>query len=165
MAMQLGITREKAVEMKDTFFKTYPAIFDNIMFCHGYAKEMGHTFTMFGRMRRLHRIGSSLSDNKVIAQEERQAYNTHIQGSAAEIMKLAMLLVDTDPELQSLGAELVMTVHDELVAECPNDTSKDAAERMGQLMGDPLHLGPIQMQYPVPITPDIGRAQRWSQAK
>lgn len=165
MAMQLGIPRERAIEMKDTFFKTYPAIFDNIMFCHGYAKAMGHTFTMFGRMRRLHRIGSSLSDNKVVAQEERQAYNTHIQGSAAEIMKLAMLRVDNDPDLKSLGAELLMTVHDELVGECPTDTSKDAAERMGQLMGDPLRLGPIQMQYPVPITPDIGRAKRWSQAK
>lgn len=165
MAMQLGITREKAVEMKDTFFKTYPAIYDNIMFCHGYAKEMGQTFTMFGRIRRLHRIGAELSDNKIISQEERQAYNTHIQGSAAEIMKLAMMLVDNNSEFKSLGGELIMTVHDELVAECPDDTKKDAAEVLGRLMGDPLHWGPLQIQYPVPITPDIGTARRWSEAK
>lgn len=165
MAMQLGLTREEAVEMKDTFFRTYPAIFDNIMFCHGYAKKMGFTFTMLGRMRRLHRIISDLSDNKIIAQEERQSYNTHVQGSAAEIMKLAMLLVDGSPDLECLGAKLIMTVHDELVMECPKDTAKDAAEIMGALMGDPLHLGPIQIEYPVPITPDIGVARRWSESK
>lgn len=165
MAMQLGIDRVDAMQMKDTFFATYPAIYDNIMFTHGYAREMGHTFTMFGRMRRLHRIGSSLSDGKIIAQEQRQAYNTHIQGSAAEIMKLAMLLVDNDPDFKSLGGEMIMTVHDELIAEAPHDTKKDCAEIMGRLMGDPIHWGPLQMQYPVPITPDIGMAKRWSEAK
>ena len=165
MAMQLNITREKAVEMKDTFFKTYPKIYDNIMFCHGYAKEMGHTFTMLGRMRRLHRIGAELSDNRIVAQEQRQAYNTHIQGSAAEIMKLAMLLVDNDPDFKSLGGELTLTIHDELVAEVPDDTRKDAAEIMARLMGDPMHLGPIQTTYPVPIKPDVGSGRRLSETK
>lgn len=165
MAMQLGIERNEALKMKDTFFLTYPAIYNNIMFCHGYAKEMGQTFTMLGRIRRLHRIGSPLSDGKIIAQEQRQAYNTHIQGSAAEIMKLAMLRVDTDKILKSLGAELIMTVHDELVCEAPHDTKKDCAEVLGQLMGDPIRWGPLQWQYPVPITPDIGTAHRWSEAK
>ncbi len=165
MAMQLNISRERAMELKDTFFQTYPAIYDNINFYHGFAREYGYTFTMFGRMRRLHRIGSHLSNNKIIAQEERQAYNTGVQGSAAELMKLAMLLVDNDPDFKSLGGELLLTVHDELVGESPKDTSKDCAEVMSRLMGDPIHWGPLQMEYPVPITPDIGRAHRWNEAK
>lgn len=165
MAMQLNISRERAFELKDSFFETYPRIYDNIMFCHGFAKANGFTFTMLGRMRRLHRIGSPLSNNRIIAQEERQAYNTHVQGSAAELMKLAMLRIDNDPDFRSLGAELTMTVHDELVGECPTDTSKDAAEVMSRLMGSPIHWGPLQSEYPVPITPDIGRAKRWNDAK
>jgi len=165
MAMQLGITREQAMEMKDTFFRTYPAIHENILFCHGYARQMGHTFTMFGRMRQLHKIASELSDGKAIAQEERQAYNTHIQGSAAELMKLSMLLVDQDPDFKSLGGELTLTIHDELVAECPLDTQKDCAEIMARLMGDPIHIGLLQQQYPVPIMPDIGAAKRLMDAK
>ena len=163
--MQLNISRDRAFELKDSFFETYPRIYDNIMFCHGFAKANGFTFTMLGRMRRLHRIGSPLSNNRIIAQEERQAYNTHVQGSAAELMKLAMLRIDNDPDFRSLGAELTMTVHDELVGEAPTDTSKDAAEVMSRLMGSPIHWGPLQSEYPVPITPDIGRAKRWNDAK
>lgn len=165
MAMQLKITRERAMGLKDAFFAAYPPIYDNIMFTHGFAKANGFTFTMLGRMRRLHRIGSALSNTKIIAQEERQAYNTHVQGSAAELMKLAMLRVDNDPDLKSLGYELMLSVHDELVGAAPHDTKKDCAEVKGRLMGDPLRWGPIQMQYPVPITPDIGDAHRWSEAK
>lgn len=165
MALQLNISKDRARELKDAFFAAYPKIYDNIMFCHGYAMENGHSFTMFGRMRRLHRIGSPLSNGRIIAQEQRQAYNMHVQGSAAELMKLAMLLVDNDPNFKSLGGELLLTVHDELVGEAPKDTSKDCAEVMAQLMGRPIQWGPLQMEYPVPITPDIGRAHRWNEAK
>lgn len=165
MAMQLNITRERAFELKDTFFQTYPSIYDNIMFYHGFARENGFTFTMLGRMRRLHRIGSRLSNNKVIAQEERQAYNTGVQGSAAELMKLAMLLVDNNKDLKSLGGQLLLSVHDELVGESPKDTTKDCAEIMANLMGSPIHWGPLQMEYPVPIRPDIGVAHRMSETK
>lgn len=165
MALQLNITRQRAMELKNQFFAAYPPIEDNIMFTHGFAKANGFTFTMLGRMRRLHRIGSPLSSNKIIAQEERQAYNTHVQGSAAELMKLAMLRVDNDPDLKSLGYELMLSVHDELVGQSPHDTKKDCAEIKSRLMGDPIRWGPLQMQYPVPITPDIGYAHRWSEAK
>lgn len=165
MALQLDMTRAEASKMKDTFFETYPAIYTNIMFCHGFAKENGYIFTMLGRMRRLHRIGSDLSDKKAIAQEQRQAYNMHIQGSAAELMKLAILLVDNDQEFNDLGGQLIMTVHDELVAESPTENKERCAAIMKQHMGDPLHWGPIQLDYPVPITPDIGFAKRWGAAK
>lgn len=165
MAMQLNITREYAFELKDTFFKTYPHIYDNIMFYHGFARENGYTFTMLGRMRRLHRINSRLSNNKVIAQEERQAYNHGIQGSAAELMKLAMLIIDNDKDFKSLGGQILLSVHDEIVGESPKDTAKDCAEIMASKMGRPLQWGPLQMEYPVPIKPDIGTAYRWSEAK
>lgn len=163
MAMQLNITKERAMGLKDTFFKTYPEIYENIMFTHGYARAKGHTFTMLGRMRRLHRIGSPLSNNKIISQEERQAYNTHVQGSAAELMKFAMLLVNNNEDFRSLGGRLILSVHDELVAEAPKETAKECAEIMAELMSHPLHWGPIQMDYPVPITPDAATGHRWSE--
>lgn len=165
MGLQIGISTEAAKDMMQTFFDTYPAIRENILFCHGYAMEMGEIFTMLGRMRRLHRIGSPLSDKKIISQEKRQAYNMHVQGSAAELMKLAMLKVDNDPDFASLGGVLIMSVHDELVSEAPLDTAKDCAEIMKNHMGDPINWGPLKWKYPVPITPDIGSAKRWGSAK
>lgn len=164
MALDLGIPREGARELKENFFSTYPNIFENIMFCHGFAHENGYTFTMLGRKRRLHRIGSPHATSGVIAQEQRQAYNSHIQGSAAEIMKLAMLRIDNDPEFESLGARLIMTVHDELVAECPPENVERAKAIIADRMAHPLQQAPFFMDYPVPIMPDVGEAHRWSDA-
>jgi len=162
MAAQLNISVDAAYSLKNLFFEKYPGIEQNIYEMHDFAHEYGFTYTMLGRKRRLHKINNSFS-NFIVAQEERQAYNTSVQGSAAELIKLAMLQIHFDKDLRSLGNDLLLTVHDELLSEAPKGVSKDVGLRMEELMQHPLHWGPIQLEYPVPIQPDGDNGYRWSE--
>lgn len=163
MAGQLGISTDDARELIDTFFVTYPNIGDLIDEMHHYAHETEMTHTMLGRMRCLHRVNSSVGG--LVAAEERQAFNTLIQGSGAEMMKLAILRVGASKEFRELGGKLSLTVHDELISRGPADTAEDIFAVKKDLMSDPFRWGAIQMAYPVPITPDGSTAFRWSEAK
>ncbi len=163
MADQLGISTDDARELIETFFVTYPHIGGLIDEMHDYAHETETTHTMLGRIRRLHRINSS--NGGLVAAEERQAFNTLIQGSGAEMMKLAILRVGSSKEFRELGGKLCLTVHDELISRGPADTAQDIYEVKERLMADPYRWGPIQLKYPVPIPPDGSVAFRWSEAK
>lgn len=163
MAGQLGISTDEARDLIETFFSTYPnidALIDNM---HDYAHETETTHTMLGRIRRLHSVNSS--NGGLVAAQERQAFNTLIQGSGAEMMKLAILRVGSSREFRELGGKLCLTVHDELISRGPSDTAKDIYEVKEALMADPYRWGPIQLKYPVPIPPDGSVAFRWSEAK
>ena len=162
MAAQLNIHKNEAYKLKDQFFETYPRIEENIDYLHHYGHEFGHTYTMLGRIRRLHKINNKFS-SFIEAQEERQAYNTHIQGSAAELMKMAMLRIEFDDLIEELGGTLLMSVHDELLMEAPKDVAADVDALMSEYMSHPLHVGRIQMEYPVPIEPDGDIGHRWSE--
>lgn len=163
MSQQLDCSVEEAKETIRRFFDTYRNIDGHIKYMHEYAHNNECTFTMLGRLRRLHRINS---DNRALVMaERRQAYNTNIQGSGAEMIKLAMLQIDNNPDFATLGGKLLLTVHDEIVAEGPEDTKQDLAEIMQGLMSDPYNWGPIKFKYPVPVTPDGGVGYRWSELK
>jgi DNA polymerase-1 len=161
MAAQLGIDVNSAYRLKDQFFNAYPKIEENIAFMHEYGHEFETTFTMLGRVRRLHKINSDRSF--LVSEEERQAYNTHVQGSAAELIKLAMLRIHSCKALKELGGRLILTVHDELLMEAPKDTAADVADLMHDYMAHPLHWGPLDITYPVPIDPDGEIGYRWSE--
>lgn len=163
IAMTIGISKERAQEDINKFFRANPELQNLIHDTHDFAHQYGYTYTMLGRMRQLHRINSGMRG--IEAEEERQAFNTLIQGSSAEMMKLAILRIDHDPRLKELGSELILTVHDELISEAPDDVCDDVREVKRELMGDPYRWGPIQIQYPVPISPDGSIAKRWSEAK
>ncbi len=163
IAMTLGISKEKAQGDINKFFAANPELEALIHNSHAFAHEYGYTYTMLGRMRQLHRINSGMRGLE--AEEERQAFNTLIQGSSAEMMKLAILRIDNDPRLQELGSHLLLTVHDELISEAPDDVTNDVREIKRELMGDPYRWGPIDLTYPVPIDPDGSIAKRWSEAK
>lgn len=163
IAAELGIQREEAQRSIDKFFSANPGIQNLMHYMQDQAHDTGYTYTMLGRMRQLHRINCGMRGLE--AAEERQAWNTLVQGSGAEMMKLAILRCDSDPRMQELGAGLVLTVHDELIAEAPDDTATDVGLVMDELMADPYRWGPIQLTYPVPIPPDGSEAKRWSQAK
>ncbi len=164
MAAQLGCSVDEARDLVDDFFDANPAIGGLIDFMHAYGHEHEITYTMLGRIRRLHRINNEYSRG-LVKQEERIAFNTLIQGSGAEMMKLAILRVDADERFHQLGGKLVLTVHDELIAMAPEDTAHEVGEIMKELMADPFRWGPIDFSYPVPITPDGSIAFRWSEAK
>ena len=92
-----------------------------------------------------------------MSQARRQAINTVIQGSAADIIKLAMLKTDSDPRLRELEARLILQVHDELVLETPAAGAEQAAERLRQIMSGIVTLD-------VPLLVDVGRGENWAKA-
>jgi DNA polymerase-1 len=164
IAAELKCSEEEAEGYKTGFALTYPKIAAQVQYMHKFAHVNEFTYTMLGRMRRLHRINNSYNRGQVGA-EERQSYNTLIQGTGAEMMKLAILRVHYNKDFQSLGAKLILTVHDELIAKSPKGVTKDVAEVMKSMMAEPFKWGPINIDLPVPIDPDGQYGYRWSDVK
>ena len=123
------------------------------------ARERGFVTTMAGRRRLLPDINSSNGQASALAR--RQAVNTVIQGSAADIIKLAMLAVAADDMLRRMDARVLLQVHDELLLEVPEDAAAEAGERAARLMegvcpgGEPLSL---------PLVVDWGAGSNWGEA-
>jgi DNA polymerase I-like protein with 3'-5' exonuclease and polymerase domains len=164
MAQDLKCSKEEAQELIDTFFRTNANIEAHIEYMHRFAEANEYTYTMLGRVRRLYRINNAYNRG-IAAAERRQAYNTLIQGSGSEMMKLAMLQIAHDKEFNELGGILILTVHDELIARAPKETSRRCAEIMKEKMGDPYNWGPIRITYPVPVDPDGAVGHRWTDVK
>jgi DNA polymerase I len=163
MAHQLGITVEEATELRYTFFETYPNLRTLIDDTHETCRQTEMAHTMLGRIRRLYQINNGINRGKELA-EERAGFNHLIQGSEVEVMKLAMLQIDASKEWQEVGGVLAMTVHDELLAFAPKDSSVEALEVMKMYMADPLKWGPINLTLPVSVDPDGGIGHSWADA-
>ena len=119
------------------------------------AAERGFVTTLAGRRRLLPDLRSR--NQQLQSQARRQAVNTVIQGSAADIIKLAMLKVHSDPVLRGLLARLILQVHDELVLEVPQDAAREAGERLRELMQSVVALD-------VPLKVDLGVGRTWAEA-
>jgi DNA polymerase I-like protein with 3'-5' exonuclease and polymerase domains len=101
--------------------------------------------------------GIKITDNGAkIADAERQVVNARIQGSAADMSKLAMIKVGTDQRLKELGFRLLIPVHDELIGECPIENAKEAAERFAMLMSCAA-----ESKLSVPISCDVEITKKW----
>lgn len=163
MAHDLGCSQDEAKELIDTFFSTNPGIARSVKMMHRFAEKNGISHTMLGRIRHLYLINSS--NGALAAKDRRRAYNTLIQGSGSEMMKLAMLQIGNDPDFKALGGVLLLTVHDELVAQAPKKAVKDASMIMKEKMSNPYNWGPIIHTYPVPVAPEGACGHRWSDLK
>lgn len=164
IAADIGCALNEAQEQIDFFFETCPAIGDLIDEMKAYAHEHGFTHTWLGRLRRLHSINNE-HNHGIAAAEDRQAFNTLIQGSSAEMLKLAMLQIDSCVEFKALGAEMVLTVHDELIVECDPSVVDEVGVIMDRIMGDPYRWRGIEITFPLPVTPDGAKGFRWSELK
>ena len=101
--------------------------------------------------------GIVIKDNGAkIADAERQVVNARIQGSAADMSKLAMILVGNDKRLKELGFRLLIPVHDELIAECPKENVKECSERFAKLMSEAA-----KSKLTVPISCDVEITKKW----
>ena len=123
------------------------------------ARRQGFVTTLGGRRRLLPDIHSANGQASALAR--RQAINTVIQGSAADIIKLAMLAVDADHVLRSLRARLLLQVHDELLLEAPQETAQEAAQRVAGLMAS---VQPGGNALTVPLLVDAGIGPDWGTA-
>ena len=91
-----------------------------------------------------------------IADAQRQCVNARIQGSAADMSKLAMILVGNDERLKELGFKLLIPVHDELIAECPEENAKECKERFAMLMSEAA-----KSKLEIPIKCDVETTKCW----
>lgn len=159
LAAELGISLADARAFIARYFERLQGIKAFYEDVENLAKEQGYVTTLAGRRRLLPQIHSENTQEQALAR--RQAINTLIQGSAADIIKLAMLAVAQDAELAGLGARLLLQVHDELLLEVPEAAAEATGQRLAALMttvqpgGQPLH---------VPITVDWGIGHDWGTA-
>ncbi len=159
LAQELGITTPKAKEFIANYFKHLGQLkmfYDQV---EAQTKELGFVTTIVGRRRIISDIHSKQGQKFSLAR--RQAINTVIQGSAADIIKLAMLEVYADAELKDLHAKLILQVHDELLLEVPASNAKIAGERVAQIMSQ---VTPHGHDLSVPLLVDWGVGENWGLA-
>lgn len=127
--------------------------------CDKYIRKLRQAY--FGQKRKIfeeaNKEGIWIVDNGgKIADAERQCVNARIQGSAADMSKLAMILVGNDERLKELGFRLLIPVHDELIAECPEENVKECSERFAQLMSEAA-----RSRLSIPIKCDVEITRAW----
>lgn len=141
LARELHISTAEAREFMQRYFERMPGIRRFCEKVENQAVEQGYVVTLAGRKRYFPDLHSE--NPQLLAAAKRQAFNTLIQGSAADVIKLAMISVYNDKELRNWQAKLILQIHDELVLEVPEATAKRAENKLTTLMvvaGIQLHL-------------------------
>ena len=155
LAKQLNIGRKQAAEYIDTYFDRYPGVLNYMNNVRSTAAEVGYVETFFGRRLYLPEINSRNGMRRQAA--ERTAINAPMQGTAADIIKLAMISVDDWLQNSDLRSVMIMQVHDELVLEVPEDELQVVSEGLMQRMESAASLK-------VPLLVDVGVGDNWDEA-
>jgi DNA polymerase-1 len=155
LAQQLGVERATAQAYIDSYFARYPGVAKYMESTRQSAREQGYVETVFGRRLWLPEIRSSSPARRAGA--ERAAINAPMQGTAADLIKLAMIAVQGWIDAGGLGMKLIMQVHDELVLEVPEGELARAREELPRLMTGVASLR-------VPLVVDIGVGRNWDEA-
>ena len=156
LAQDLGVARSEAKAYIDKYLETYSGIRDYRTDIIARAKQDGYVSTLMGRRRWLPELKSSNFNLRSFG--ERVALNMPIQGTAADLMKAAMIRVDAALRQEGLAGRLVLQVHDELIVECP----KAEAERVKALLTREME-GVAKLS--VPLKADSAAGHSWAQAK
>jgi DNA polymerase-1 len=155
LSQNLGIPRKEAAEIIESYFNQYPGIKQYMQNTMISAREKGYVETIMGRRRYLRDINSQNATIRGFA--ERNAINAPIQGSAADMIKLAMIKIHQDIIDQKLASRMTMQVHDELVFDVP----KGEVEAMKTIIAERMkHAMPVA----VPIEVEIGQGLNWLEA-
>jgi DNA polymerase-1 len=155
LAKQLGIARGAAQEYVDLYFARYPGVKSFMDRMRAQAHDQGYIETLFGRRLYLADINSRNVQRRQYA--ERAAINAPMQGTAADIIKLAMIRCDRWLRESELEARMIMQVHDELVFEIKTDQVEAARPGINDSMANAAELA-------VPLAVDIGIGDNWDQA-
>lgn len=156
LATSLKISRTEAQEMIDRYFEAYPGVRAFLDQSVASARESGYAVTMYGRKRRIKDIGSSNFQLRSFA--ERTAMNHPMQGTAADIIKIAMVRVERSLREEGLRAKLVLQIHDELDLEVPDDEVTAVSQLVEQAMEGVVELL-------VPLTAEVSFGSNWAEAK
>ena len=152
LAQRLKVPRKEAADLIDTYFKLYPKVRDFMEKAIAQAREKGYAETVLGRRRTLRDISSRNATARQAA--ERDAINTPIQGSAADLIKIAMVRVDRALKAENLRAKMVLQIHDELVFDCPKAEVGRVKEIVRREMTEAYDFG-------VPLEVGIGEGENW----
>ena len=155
LAAQLGIERSAARAYMERYFARYPGVENYMRHTREKARQLGYVETVLGRRLWLPEINNANGNRRQGA--ERAAINAPMQGTAADIIKLAMLAVRNRLHKEQLCSKLIMQVHDELVLEVPDDEVALIKNLLPACMGNVLQLD-------VPLLVDIGVGDNWEQA-
>jgi len=155
LSKQLGISRKEAQQHMDVYFSRYPKVQAYMEEARAKAAEQGYVETLFGRRLNVPEITSRNGMRRKAA--ERAAINAPLQGSAADIIKLAMICVDEWLKHSPIKVKMIMQVHDELVFEVANDAVEKATKEIRNCMETAVKLS-------VPLTVDIGVGNNWNEA-
>jgi DNA polymerase-1 len=155
LAKQIGVDRKQAQDYIDRYFARYPGVLDYMERTRAQAAEQGFVETVFGR--RLYLPDINAKNPALRKGAERAAINAPMQGTAADIIKRAMVAVDGWLDSSGLDARVILQVHDELVLEVREDLIGQVAEQVQ------LHMSGAA-QLDVPLLVEVGVGLNWDEA-
>ena len=155
LSRDIGVTVKEAEAFIQSYLDSFPGVRQYMDDTIAFGKEHGYVATLFGRRRALPELTSS--NFNVRALGERMAMNTPIQGTAADVIKLAMVRVWQRLRDEGLTARLILQVHDELIVEAPLEEADKAAQILGEEMEHAVN-------FAVPLTADVTRGHTWLEA-
>ncbi|GAB3336742.1 DNA polymerase I [Bordetella tumulicola] len=155
LASNLGITRDAAQAYIDRYFARYPGVAQYMETTRQLARQQGYVETVFGRRLQLPDIRGGSGPRRQGA--ERAAINAPMQGTAADLIKMAMVAVQGWLDTERLASRMIMQVHDELVLEVPDDELETVRQRLPELMCQVATLR-------VPLLAEVGVGANWEQA-
>jgi DNA polymerase-1 len=156
LSQRVGISRQEARKVIDDYYNTYKGVRRYMEEVPIKAREHGYVRSIYGRIRPLPGISDRNANIRKAA--EREAINMPIQGTASDIVKIAMLRVDEEFKREGIEARLLMQVHDELLVEAKTETASHVAEVLKREMESAVTLD-------VPLIVDVGIADNWMDAK
>lgn len=156
LSQSLGITRKEAKKFIERYLESYPSVRDYMKDIVAKAKQDGFVTTIMNRRRYLPDITSRNFNVRSFA--ERTAMNTPIQGSAADIIKLAMIELDRRLKEAEVKARLLLQVHDELILEVPEEEVDKISDLVAEVMENAIELS-------VPLKVDVSHGDTWYDAK
>jgi DNA polymerase-1 len=155
LARDLKISRTRAKEFIDDYFSLYQGVQQFIDKTVAFAHENGYVETLTGRRRYIPGIDSH--DRTECQMAERMAVNTPVQGSAADLIKMAMIRIANRIEKEKLPLKMILQVHDELVFECP----KSEVESLSLMVKEEMESA---MSLSVPLIASVGYGSNWLRA-
>lgn len=149
---QFNKSAEWAQQLIDNFYKSFPKINQYRLKIENMAETYGYVTTITGRKRRLPDMQLEDKDDYRYQEAHRQSLNSVIQGSSADIMKLSMSAIYNDPRYKALDCHMIITVHDELIMEVPEDHIKEGAEL---LVGTMKRVGHSLIDLPMSVDAEV----------
>jgi len=156
LSQRVGISRQEAKKVIEDYYNTYKGVRRYMEEVPVRAREHGYVRSIYGRIRPLPGINDRNANIRKAA--EREAINMPIQGTASDIVKIAMLRVDEEFKRAGFAAKLLMQVHDELLVEVPEKEVKEVSEILKREMESAVSLD-------VPLVADVGVGDNWMDAK